>query len=66
MDNLWLKMENIVAKGEIARFVQFLLLSLCFQIAVCCRGVGKRPYEGKGLRGIECHISGDTQIQVSI
>ena len=31
MDNLWLKMENIVAKGEIARFEQFLLLSLCFQ-----------------------------------
>ena len=31
MDNLWRKVENIVAKGEIARFVQFLLLSLCFQ-----------------------------------
>ena len=28
MDNLWQKVENIVAKGEIARFVQFLLLSL--------------------------------------
>ena len=27
-------MENIVAKGEIARFVQFLLLSLCFQNGV--------------------------------
>ena len=49
MDYLWLKVENIVAKGEIARFVQFLLLSLCFQIAVCCRGVRKRLYEGKGL-----------------
>ena len=47
-DNLWLKVENIVAKGEIARFVQFLLLSLCFQKAVCCRGVRKRLYEGKG------------------
>ena len=35
MDNLWLKVENIVAKGEIARFEQFLLLSLCFQKAVC-------------------------------
>ena len=34
MDNLWQKVENIVAKGEIARFVQFLLLSLCFQKAV--------------------------------
>ena len=28
MDNLWQKVENIVAKGEIASFVQFLLLSL--------------------------------------
>ena len=35
MDNLWQKVENIVEKGEIARFVQFLLLSLCFQKAVC-------------------------------
>ena len=49
MDSLWLKVENIVAKGEIARFEQFLLLSLCFQNAVCCRGVRKRLYEGKGL-----------------
>ena len=32
-DNLWLKVENIVAKGEIARFEQFLLLSLCCQKA---------------------------------
>ena len=28
MDDLWLKEENIVAKEEIARFEQFLLLSL--------------------------------------
>ena len=48
MDNLCLKVENIVAKGEIACFEQFLLLSLCFQKAVCCRGVRKRLYEGKG------------------
>ena len=48
MDNLWLKVENIVSKGEIARFEQFLLLSLCFQKAVCCRGVKKRLYVGKG------------------
>ena len=48
MDNLRLKVENIVAKGEIARFVQFLLLSLCFQKAVCCRGIRKCLYEGKG------------------
>ena len=33
MDNLWLKVENIVAKGEIVCFEQFLLLSLCFQKA---------------------------------
>ena len=49
MDNkLWLKVENIFSKGEIARYEQFLLLSLCFQKAVCCRGVRKRPYKGKG------------------
>ena len=47
MDNLWLKVENIVAKGEIARLEQFLLLSLCFQKAACCIGVSKRLYEGK-------------------
>ena len=52
MDNLWLKVENFVSKGEIARFEQFLLLSLCFQKAVCCRGVIKRQKAsvwGKGL-----------------
>ena len=43
------KMENIVAKGEIACFEQFLLFSLCFQKAVCCRGARKRLYEGNGL-----------------
>ena len=52
MENLFelngLKVENIVAKGEIAHFEQFLLLSLCFQKAICCRGVRKRLYEGKG------------------
>ena len=31
MDKLRLKVENIVSKGEIARFEQFLLLSLYFQ-----------------------------------
>ena len=31
MDNLSLKVENVVAKGEIARFEQFLLLSLCLK-----------------------------------
>ena len=48
MDNLGLKVENIVAKGEIAHFEQFLLLLSCFQKAVCCKGVGRRLYEGKG------------------
>ena len=41
-------MKNIVAKGEIARFEQFLLFSLCFSKAVCCRVVRTRLYEGKG------------------
>ena len=55
--------KYIVAKGEIACFEQFLLwskietarfehffllLSLCFQKTICCRGVRKRLYEGKG------------------
>ena len=48
MDNLWLKAENIVAKGQIARFEQFLHLSLGFLKAICCRGVSKGLYEGKG------------------
>ena len=48
MDSQWLKVENNVAKEEIACFEKFLLLSLCFQKAVCCRGVRKRLYEGKG------------------
>ena len=56
MDNLWQKVENIVAKGQIARFVQFPLLSLCFQKAVCCRGVRKRLFEGKGLKLFLCTV----------
>ena len=43
------KWKNIVAKGEIARFVQFLRLTLCFQKAVCCRGVKKASIWRKGL-----------------
>ena len=35
------RVENIVAKGEIARFEQFLLLSQCFQV-VCDKGVYMR------------------------
>ena len=30
-DNLWLKVENIVAKGEITHFEQFCLWPQCFQ-----------------------------------
>ena len=63
MDNPWLKVINIVAKGEIACFEQFLLLSICFEKAVCCRSVRKclswgsdwqspRPY-----RGLAIHVS---------
>ena len=52
MDILWLKVENIVAKGEIAYFEQFLLLSLCFQKAVCCRIV----VWGKVLTGIITNV----------
>ena len=48
MDNLWLKVENIVSKGEIARFEQFLLLSLCFPKAFCCRHQ-KASIWGRGL-----------------
>ena len=36
--------KNIVAKGEIARFEQFLLLSLRFQKAVCYRGASESVY----------------------
>ena len=49
MDNLWLKVENIVAKGEIARFVQFLLLSLCFQKSRPLQWRQKASIWGKGL-----------------
>ena len=42
MDNPWLQGENIVAKGEIARYEQFLLLSLFFFSN--SRGVRKRLY----------------------
>ena len=48
--NILSKNSNIVVKGEIARFEQFPLLSLCFQKAVCCRDVRKRLYEGKSLQ----------------
>ena len=44
MDNLWLKVENIVAKGEIACFDQFLLFNPDVFIVVCFRFVvGSHP-----------------------
>ena len=45
-----------MARGEIARFDQFLLSSICFQKAVCCRGVRKRLYEGKGYQLTIAHM----------
>ena len=36
------KVDNIVAKGEIAPFVGM------FSKAICCRGVRRHLYEGKG------------------
>ena len=44
MDNLWLKVENIVVKGEIACFELFLLLSLCFQKAVSAAEASESIY----------------------
>ena len=52
MDNLWLKVENILAKGEIALFVQFLLLSLCFSKIRLLQRRQKASIWGKGLRPI--------------
>ena len=47
MDNvIRLKVENIVAKGEIACFEQFLLLSPCFQKQM--QGRQKESISGKG------------------
>ena len=49
MDNLWLKGENIVSKGEIARSEQFLLLSLCFSKSCPLQRCQKASIWGKGL-----------------
>ena len=49
MDNLWLKGENIVAKGEIARFEQFLLLSLMLSKSHLLQRRQKASIWGKGL-----------------
>ena len=41
------KVENIVAKGEIARFEQFLFLSQLFQKVVSCKCLQMRLQVGK-------------------
>ena len=70
MDNLWQKVENIVANGEIARFEQIILLSLCFLKVVCYRGVRKRLYEchkmvkGRQLTKVELNADGWIKIYV--
>ena len=40
--------ENNVGKGEIARYVQFLLFPQCFQKDLYCRHVKTRACLGKG------------------
>ena len=47
MDTKCLKVENIVAKVEMASFEQFLLLSPCF------KSIRKRLYEGKGKENLD-------------
>ena len=49
MDNRWLKVENIVAKGEIACFEQFLLLSLTFSKSRLLQRRQKASIWEKGL-----------------
>ena len=49
-------MENIVAKEEIAHLEQFLLLSLCFQKAVCCRGVKSVDMRARGKTHLETYL----------
>ena len=47
------RIENIVGKGEIARYDQFLLSQQCFQKACflgTCVGMGKTPPNSKGLQ----------------
>ena len=54
-----------MAKGEITCFEQFLLLSVCFQNAVCCRGVRKRLYEGKRVKGEGGQLPGKTVVWIT-
>ena len=57
MDNLLLKVENIVVKGEIASFEQFLLLSLCFQKSCVLQRRQKASIPVKGLREFPYYYS---------
>ena len=50
MDNLWLKVENIVAKGEIAHFERFIFLSLCFTKSRLLQRRQKASIWGKGFK----------------
>ena len=49
MDNLWLKVENIVAKGKIARFVQFSSFVTMFSNSRLLQRRQKVSIWGKGL-----------------
>ena len=49
MNNLWLKVENILAIGDIARFVQFLLLFTMFSKGLLLQRRQKGSIWGKGL-----------------
>ena len=55
---LWLKVENIVVKGEIARFEQFLLLSLCFQKGCLLQRRQKGSIWGKGINAFQWLCNG--------
>ena len=44
-----------MTKGEIADYEQFLLLSQCFPKVICCEGLTKHPFSGKGYI-ITCYL----------
>ena len=51
MDNLWQKMEKTLwQKEKLHVLCNFFFCHYVFKKAVCCRGVGKRLYEGMGQR----------------
>ena len=53
-DNLWLKVENIASKGEIARFEQFLLFTI-FSKSRLLQRRQKASIWGKGLKTRSIH-----------